>query len=161
MKAINLLTFAAVPAICISLNSCSRDYNGYLEAATNISKDAAEELNACNSIEDADDTADAIVKLAKKMEELYKDYGINYQDKQLAEIFDPEKSEEAQRLAMEVKKKEMLAVQKAYQISNTHWEAALKRISDHEQLRKHNYLNYAINRFNRAYGKFCKNGNIF
>lgn len=161
MKYIQPLAMLAVPAICLSLTSCSRDYEEYLEAATSLAKEAADILNDCEGEEDADATADKILKLAKKMEDLRESFLCSYADDVRSAIIKPELSDDMQTKALANITEKHREIQSSYRDRNMHWKAAVTRINSSETLSRRRYLDYAIRRFTREYDSFIDNSNIF
>ena len=151
MNYFKTLTMLAVPAISLSLTSCSKDYEEYMEAATSLSKDAASVLNSCLNVEDADDAADKLMKLTKKMESLKKDFLCSYVDDVRSRIYKPDLDDSAQREALNYINKKHKDIQDSHREMNLQWKSAVKRINENEQLSKQRYLNYAIERFNYEY----------
>lgn len=151
----------AVPAICLSLTSCSRDYEEYLDAATDLSEDAAEVLNSCMEVEDADATADKLIKLANKLKSLKKDFMCSYVNDVRGYVYDPDKDESSRRSALRYLNNKHKEIQNDYREMNMEWKSAVQRINGNEQLSKQRYLNYAIERFDSEYEFFMNRSEIF
>lgn len=76
MKAYNILALATVPAICISLSSCSRDAEDYVSDIAAVFNEAADLLATAtpsNSDQVADEINELVEKLAKIQEEAKND----------------------------------------------------------------------------------------
>ncbi|MBQ3526332.1 MAG: hypothetical protein IJA63_08655 [Akkermansia sp.] len=71
MKTLHILALAAVPAICVSLTSCSRSAADVMTEACDIIKEASEALSKATPA-NAKDVADEINSLAEDMEALAK-----------------------------------------------------------------------------------------
>ena len=71
MKTLHILALAAVPAICVSLTSCSRSAADVITEACDLIKDASEALSKATPA-NAKDVADEINSLAEDMEDLAK-----------------------------------------------------------------------------------------
>ena len=144
MKAFHILSSMAVPAICLSLSSCSRDYEGYLQAATDASHDAAEILDACQNVEDADDAADDLLDLAEKLEAMKKDFLCDYIDAIRGAVFDPDLEEPVRIQAYLIVAQKHKEIQNSYRELNPQWTSAVSRIRESDGLRQHKYLDFKV-----------------